>query len=59
MNLLSAEIMKVNLFAKQMYLNENNDKCINFLLSLDLLVKGVLTHWQIKLASDGKGRGGD
>jgi len=33
--------------------------CINFLISLDLLVKGVLTHWQIKLASNGKARGGD
>lgn len=49
MNKLSAEILKVNLFAQGLYQIKANDKAINFLISLDFLVKGVLTHWQIKL----------
>jgi hypothetical protein len=49
MNKLSAEILKVNQFAQGFYIKKNNEKVVNFLISLDLLVKGVLTHWQIKL----------
>jgi hypothetical protein len=49
MNKLSAEILKVNQFAQKLYEEKNNDKVVNFLISLDFLVKGVLTHWHIKL----------
>ena len=49
MNKLSAEILKVNQFAQGLYLKKNDDKVVNFLISLDFLVKGVLTHWHIKL----------
>lgn len=45
MNKLTAEILKVNQFAQGLYFKKNNDKVVNFLISLDLLVKGVLTHW--------------
>ena len=54
MNKLSSEILKVNLFAQGFYLKKNNEKVVNFLISLDLLVKGVLTHWQIKLTENQK-----
>ena len=48
---LSGEIMKVTEFAKS---NENSvdtkrEKSMIFLISLDYLVKGLLTHWQITL----------
>jgi hypothetical protein len=33
-------------------LKKNDDKVINFLISLDFLVKGVLTHWHIKLDTE-------
>lgn len=56
MNKLSAEILKVNSFAQGFYFKKNNDKVVNFLISLDFLVKGVLTHWQIKLADTKKGQ---
>ena len=49
MNLLSSEILKVNQFAKILYTQKNNEKVINFLISLDFLIKGILSHWQIKL----------
>jgi hypothetical protein len=55
MNKLSAEILKVNQFALGFYNKKNNEKVVNFLISLDLLVKGVLTHWQIKLQDSEKG----
>lgn len=45
MNKLTAEILKVNLFAQGLQKNQNNEKVINFLISLDFLVKGVFTHW--------------
>jgi hypothetical protein len=45
MNKLSAEILKITQFAQGFYFKKNNDAVINFLISLDLLVKGVLTHW--------------
>lgn len=57
MNKLSAEILKVTQFAQGFYLKKNNDAVINFLISLDLLVKGVLTHWQIKLSTTESTRG--
>ena len=57
MNKLSSEILKVNQFAKSLYLKNNDDKVINFLISLDLLVKGMMTHWQIKLSQDVNSRG--
>jgi len=56
MNKLSAEILKVNQFAQGFYMKKNNEKVVNFLISLDLLVKGVLTHWQIKLQDQGETR---
>ena len=39
MNKLTAEILKVNQFAQGLYFKKNNDKVVNFLISLDLLVK--------------------
>lgn len=54
MNKLSAEILKVNEFAQGLYNKNNNDKVVHFLISLDFLVKGVMTHWQIKLHEYGK-----
>ena len=56
MSKLSAEILKVNQFAQGFYIKKNNEKVVNFLISLDLLVKGVLTHWQIKLQDSEKGQ---
>ena len=56
MNKLSAEILKVNQFAQGVYIKKNNEKVVNFLICLDLLVKGVLTHWQIKLQDSEKGQ---
>ena len=38
-------------------MQQQNDKLINFLISLDFLVKGVLTHWQIKLMHSEQTRG--
>ena len=32
-----------------MYLFKKNDNAIQFMICLDFLVKGLLTHWQIKL----------
>lgn len=58
MNKLSAEILKVNAFAQGLYKQQPNDKVINFLISLDFLVKGVLTHWQIKLMTSEEGSRG-
>jgi hypothetical protein len=57
MNKLTAEILKVNQFAQGFYMQKNNEKVINFLISLDLLVKGVLTHWQIKLQEGDRTKG--
>ena len=54
MNILSSEILTVNKFAQGLYLKNNNEKVINFLISLDFLVKGILSHWQIKLAESEK-----
>ena len=59
MNKLTAEILKVNQFAQGLYFKKNNDKVVNFLISLDLLVKGVLTHWQIKLQTSENSRAKD
>ena len=47
---LSSEILRVNKFAQALYSQEKNEKAIQFLICLDFLVKGVLIHWQIKLA---------
>jgi hypothetical protein len=57
MDKLSGEILKVNSFAYGLYQREKNENVINFLISLDLLVKGILTHWQIKLSTDGGSKG--
>jgi len=55
---LSREILKVSQFAKGLYMNKSNDQVISFLVSLDFLIKGLLTHWQIRLGeSDNKGKG--
>ena len=59
MNKLTAEILNVNQFAQGLYFKKNNDKVVNFLISLDLLVKGVLTHWQIKLQTTENSRASD
>jgi hypothetical protein len=48
---LSAEILKISLFAKPLYLTKNNDQAISFLISLDFLIKGFLSHFQVKLLS--------
>ena len=47
MNRLSAEIIKINHFAQSLYVKkgQENDKVIQFLICLDFLVKGVLSHW--------------
>lgn len=45
LNKLSSEILKISKFAKELYLNKNNEQVISFLISLDFLVKGVLSHW--------------
>jgi len=42
---LSSEIQKINVFAKSFYLSKKNENVIQFLVSLDFLVKGLLTHW--------------
>lgn len=58
MNILSAEILKVTKFAQGLhYFEKDKEKIINFLISLDFLVKGVMTHWQIKLRSQSSWRG--
>lgn len=54
MNKLSSEILTVNKFAQCLYLKNKNEKVVNFLISLDFLVKGILSHWQIKLAESEK-----
>jgi hypothetical protein len=57
MNQLSAEILKVTKFAQGLhYFKKDKDKIINFLISLDFLVKGVMTHWQIKLQTSDSAR---
>lgn len=38
-------------------MNSKNEQVISFLISLDFLVKGLLTHWQIKLGESTKVRG--
>ena len=45
MNKLSAEILKINSFAQGLYMTKENDKVVQFLICLDFLVKGVLSHW--------------
>jgi len=57
MNKLSAEILKVTQFAQGLYLRKKDERVVQFLISLDFLVKGVLTHWQIKLSSEESTRG--
>lgn len=52
---LSGEIMKLAGFVKSLpYLNKDNkkDSAIIFLVSLDYLVKGLFTHWQISLMDE-------
>ena len=46
MDILTGEILKVTKFAQGLHYYKNDqDKIINFLVSLDFLVKGVMTHW--------------
>jgi hypothetical protein len=35
---------------------EKRDQAIQFMISCDLLLKGVLIHWQIKLNENGNGQ---
>ena len=53
MTRLSAEILKVNQLTLGLYSKNGNEaskpRAINFLICLDFLVKGVLSHWTIKL----------
>jgi hypothetical protein len=59
MNKLSPEILLVNKFAYGLYQSnskEKNEKLVNFLISLDFLVKGLFTHWMIKVLSSEKSR---
>jgi hypothetical protein len=54
---LSGEIMKIAGFAKASpYLAKkgNKDSAMTFLISLDYLVKGLFTHWQITLLDESK-----
>jgi hypothetical protein len=55
---LSAEIRKVTEFAKSRgdknSVDSKRDASMIFLVSLDYLVKGLLTHWQITLKDDAK-----
>lgn len=57
LNKLSSEILKISKFAKGLYWSKKNEQVISFLISLDFLVKGVLTHWQIRLSESKKVRG--
>ena len=34
-----------------------NDQVVNFLISLDFLVKGLLSHWQIRLSESKNSKG--
>ena len=43
--IVTSEILKISKFAKGMYLRQKNEEVISFLISLDFLVKGVLSHW--------------
>ena len=36
--------------AKALQKNQNCDKAINFLVSLDFLIKGLTSHWNIRLS---------
>jgi hypothetical protein len=56
---LSNEILKISQFAKGLYQHQKNDQVVSFLISLDFLVKGLLSHWQIRLSesSSAKVRG--
>ena len=54
---LSSEIKKVSRFARSFYNKEKNERVVTFLISLDFLTKGVLSHWQIKLAESPNIRG--
>jgi len=53
---LSGEIMKIAGFVKAMPLlkKEKKDAAMVFLISLDYLVKGLFTHWQITLMDESK-----
>lgn len=52
---LSGEIMRIAGFAKassSLSKNNNKDSAMTFLISLDYLVKGLFTHWQITLLDE-------
>lgn len=69
---LSSEILKVSFFARGLIprrplpsqagstaplKQRRNDQLMNFLISLDFLVKGLLSHWQIKLSESATSKG--
>ncbi len=54
---LSSEILKISHFAKPLYKQKNEERLISFLISLDFLIKGQLSHWQIKLSESNKSKG--
>lgn len=53
---LSSEILKVSLLARGLSQGDaprqrkKHEQVVNFLVSLDFLVKGLLSHWQIRLS---------
>jgi hypothetical protein len=70
---LSCEILKISLFARGLaghaigagssqtlpskFSQRRHDNIMNFLISLDFLVKGLLSHWQIRLSEQPSVRG--
>jgi hypothetical protein len=57
LNKLSSEILKISHFAKPLFKKHSNDQLISFLISLDFQIKGLLSHWQIKLGEENKVKG--
>lgn len=57
MSKLSSEILKISQFAKGLYKSKANEQVINFLISLDFMIKGLLSHWQIRLGESNKVKG--
>ena len=73
MSKLSCEILKISLFARGLaghaigaspsqtlpskFSQRRHDNIMNFLISLDFLVKGLLSHWQIRLSEQPAVRG--
>lgn len=47
---LTPEVRKLITFALPMLREEKQDLVVQYMICLDFLVKGVLVHWQLKLA---------